>query len=237
MLRSLYVLALVSMARVRFRGNSDSRSKTAISCGRLSSATAKSWRVKPPTMAPFGSVTFTKTLTSFTSMRNVMPSCATTNRAPYTDKAAARKKARGVRAGVALRSIVCLQAQCCGESLARGPYCPVYECFFLPDRHGGLERVDEPAAGVEGLRTVGRCDNDQHTRFAHCEAAETVDEGHMAHCESLPRFSGKLAQLAQRHLFIGLVIQMQRLTTARVIAHDAIEDDDRAIFALFGIAD
>src|SRR5579863_3923794 len=70
--RSLAVLPLVSMARIRLRGSSDWRSKTAIFCERPSSAIWKSSLVSPPTKAPVLSVTLTKRLTSFTSMRKVV---------------------------------------------------------------------------------------------------------------------------------------------------------------------
>src|SRR5208337_3155925 len=72
---SLRTLPLVSIANVRFKGSSDWRSKTEICCGLPSSVSAKSSRVRPAAIAPFWSITFTKTLTSFTSTCRVS-SCA-----------------------------------------------------------------------------------------------------------------------------------------------------------------
>src|ERR1035438_1361444 len=235
--RSLKTLPLVSMASVRLSGSSDWRSKIAISWGRLSSAMAKSWRVNPPTIAPFGSVTLTKTLTSFTSMRSVMPSCATRKNAPNTAKAAAMRNAFFFIDDEALRSIVRLQAQLCREGLAGGPHGAIHECLFLPDRHGCLKGVDKPAAGIEGLRSVGRCYDDQDAGLAYFEATEAVDDGYVAHGEARPRFLRKLAHLTQRHLFVGFVVEMQSPTAAGVFAHDAVEDNHRAVFALLGFCD
>ena len=45
---------------------------------------------------------------------------------------------------------------------------------------------------------------------------------------------GRLPHLPDGHLFIGLVVQMEGAASARMVAHNAVEDHHRAIFAALG---
>src|SRR5436305_7222226 len=167
---SLAVLPLVSMASVRLRGSSDWRSNTAIFCGRPSSSTWKSSRVRPPTMAPVLSVTLTQRLTSLASMRNVGPSWA--QRQSGAKRRSARKsRTAGLRAMGSLRRAY---GDAFGERVSRGPHSAICEGFLLPDGHGFLQGIDQPPTGVEGLRAMRGGDHDQDAGFAHVEAAQAV---------------------------------------------------------------
>ena len=59
----------------------------------------------------------------------------------------------------------------------------------------------------------------------------------MAHAEAGAGFGGQLAHLLRGHLFVGFVVEMQGLAAARVVAHNAVEDHHRAVFALLGRGD
>ena len=76
--------------------------------------------------------------------------------------------------------------------------------------------------------------HDEHAGFSHGEAAETVYESHAVNAELGPCAVGDFVHLLQRHFLIGFVIEMERLAATRVIADDAVEDDNGAIFGTLG---
>src|SRR5580704_10774553 len=189
------------MARVRLRGSSDWRSKMAIFCGRPSSETWKSSFVRPPTIAPVLSVTLTNRFTSFTSMRKVVSSCAArTSGASNAKQAMPLMRLRG------MRSLRRVYRDAFGERFARGPHRAVDKSLLLPDGHCLLQGVDQPAAGVKGLRAVGRGHDDQDAGFSDLEPAQAVNQGHMAHAESGDRVPRQALHLLQGHLLVGLVV-------------------------------
>ena len=121
-----------------------------------------------------------------------------------------------------------------GKRLAGGPYGAVGKGLLLPDGDRVLEGVDEPAAGFEGLSAMGGSDDDEHAGFADLEAAEAMDDGDVANAELSARLGGQFAHLLDGHLFVGFVVEVEGLAAAGVVAHDAVEDDDGAVFAAFG---
>src|ERR1035437_5973324 len=224
---SFFTLSLVSMARVRLRGSSDWRSKMDISCGRPSSVTLKSSLVKPPTMAPVWSVTLTKRLTSFTSMRKVGPSCA--ERTVEARKSSAQHAApMRLRA---IRSLLVRRGEALGTRFAIGPDHAVNERLPLPDGDRLLESVDQPTTGVEGLRAMGRRDDDQDAGLAHVKLSQPVDHRHVAHTKAGNGVVSQGVHLLHGHLLVGFVVEVQGLAAARMVAHNAVEHHHRAVFS------
>src|SRR5580704_250516 len=211
------------MARVRLSGISDWRSNTWMVCGRPSSVILKSSLVRPPTMAPVLSVTLTNRLTSLTSRRRGLSSCAARRRARPRVRAMTRRLGTAhLRSG--RRAIGALHGVSRRKGLAIGPDCAVGEGFLFPDGHGFLERVDEPSAGFEGLAAMGRSDDDEHAGFPDLQAAEAVDDGNIAHFEASNRFARQLVHLLHGHLCVGLVVEVEGFAAAGVVADDAVED-------------
>src|SRR5258707_6705512 len=118
-----------------------------------------------------------------------------------------------------------------GERLAVSPHRAVLKIFLLPDGDGALEGVNQPAASVERSSTMGGCDHDQHAGFANFEAPETVHEGDIANLKMTQGLPGQRFHLLERHLFIGLVIETERLPSAGLVAHNTFKDHGRAVLA------
>src|SRR4051812_43883605 len=57
-----------------------------------------------------------------------------------------------------------------------------------------------------------------------------MDDSDIADLELLPRLGCQLLHLLQRQWFVCFVFQILRLASAGMIADDAVEDHDRAIF-------
>jgi hypothetical protein len=108
---------------------------------------------------------------------------------------------------------------------------PSFEEFLLPDGHGLLEGVDEPAAGVEGGGAVRGGDGNDDGGFADVEAAEAMDDGEIADGVVGEGLSGEAVHLREGHFFIGLVEKMEGAAATAVVADDAIEEDDGSVFA------
>ncbi len=111
-----------------------------------------------------------------------------------------------------------------GEGLAIGPSGAVDELLLLPDGHGLFERVDDPAAGVEGSAAMSGGDRDEDAGFAHGEAAEAMEDGDIANGKLLDRLSAQEMHLLQGHLFVRFVVEVQGRAAAGVVANDAVED-------------
>ncbi len=56
-----------------------------------------------------------------------------------------------------------------GKRLPIGPYHSIFKVFFLPDRHGFLQRVNDPAAGFKRRAPVRRSHHDQHAGLANLQ--------------------------------------------------------------------
>src|SRR5947207_8655522 len=155
-------------------------------------------------MAPVLSVTLTKRFTSLTSMRKVV-SWATTTRGENTTTASPRRGWMVLRNRIGdplrtMRSLRGMDRKVFGKWFSRRPHDAICKGLFLPDRHCLFERVDQPAAGVESLRAVGRCHDDQHAGFAHVEPAQAVNQGHVANEETLNRLARQRVHLLEGHL-------------------------------------
>src|SRR5258708_28006002 len=106
------------------------------------------------------------------------------------------------------------------KRLAISPYRSVNKGFLFPDGHGFLEGVDEPAAGFVGMAAMRRGHDDEYAGFADLQAAETVNDRDVAHAEAGESFARKLVHLPGGHLFVGFVVEIERLAAAAVVAHD-----------------
>src|ERR1700735_157486 len=95
---------------------------------------------------------------------------------------------RSVRCGLPLRAASCpgiCARNVGGKRLAVGPDGAVLKEFLFPDRHGALQRVDQPAAGLEGRGTVGRSDRNQHAGLADFEPSQAMHDGNVANLKLL----------------------------------------------------
>src|ERR1700678_62181 len=158
-------------------------------------------------MAPLRSVTLTKMLTSLTSTRRVV-SCAWSVAAGSPRMIAKMSKDPGAPSlrrrfgarvgdrksrigGVShLTRNLPLDAQLHGERLARRPHRSIHKRLLLPYRHLLLQRVDQPAAGVEGRSAMRGSNHNQHAGLAHLKAAEAVNHGDVSNRKLCARFAG-----------------------------------------------
>src|SRR5581483_11186967 len=123
-----------------------------------------------------------------------------------------------------------------GKRLAVSPHRSIFKMLFFPDGHSFLQRVDEPSAGVKRGSAMRGCDRNQDTALPHFKLSQPMHEQHIAYGET---FSGLLRQgahLLQRHFFIGFIKQVQRPPSARVVAHDSVEDHDGPVFSAFQLS-
>src|SRR5437899_8903718 len=118
------------------------------------------------------------------------------------------------------------------EGFAVRPDGAFFEVFLLPDGHGALKRVDEPAAGVEGSRAVRGGYHNQHAGLANFQPPEAMDDGGIANLEPDKRLLGQFFHLLQRHPLIGLVVEVECVTAAAVVADYALEDDGSSVLGL-----
>src|ERR1700688_1850433 len=102
------------------------------------------------------------------------------------------------------------------ERFAVGPNGTVLEIFLLPDRDGAFECVDQPAAGLEGRRTMRRSNHDQHAGLADLEPSQPMDDGHITNLELLQRLIGQPLHLAKCHLFVSFIIEIACLAPSRL---------------------
>ena len=72
----------------------------------------------------------------------------------------------------------------------------------------------------------------QHAGFANLEASQAMDERNFADFEIFQRPPGQLLHLAQRHLFIRLILQIKRSARARMIPHHPFKNHGSPILAL-----
>src|ERR1039458_5386650 len=117
------------------------------------------------------------------------------------------------------------------KRLAVGPHRPLGKRLLLPDRHRLLQRVDQPPARLERRSPVRGRHHDQHARLAHHQAAQPMNRRHIPHPKSLHRLRAQPLHLLQPHLAVRLVVQIQRLPPARIVAHNAVEHAHCAVAA------
>src|SRR5579863_7654667 len=120
-----------------------------------------------------------------------------------------------------LGSIDGLHTETGRKRLAVCPNGTVDKGFLLPDRHRFLEGVDEPAAGLVGLRTMGRSDDDDDTGLTDLKTAKAVNDRDLADAKPVARLAHDFVELAKGHFLVGLIVQMERLAATRIVANDA----------------
>ena len=64
-----------------------------------------------------------------------------------------------------------------------------------------------------------------------CRRPRRCTIGHVANLKSAERFSCQRFHLLQRHLLVRFVIQVERLTAARLVPHDSLKNQRSAIFS------
>ena len=69
------------------------------------------------------------------------------------------------------------------------------------------------------------------------QPAQAVYHHGVANGKSLLRVFNQSMHLLQRHLFVSFVVQVQRSTATRIVAHNAVKDDHGSIFALLELLD
>ena len=70
---------------------------------------------------------------------------------------------------------------------------------------------------------------DKHAGFSDFEAAKAVDDGHTMDAIVLVKLSGDFAHLGKSHGLIRLIVEVKRAAIVGLIAHEAVEGDDRAV--------
>src|SRR5690606_25324535 len=112
-----------------------------------------------------------------------------------------------------------------GPSLFAGAYPlgrPVGELLMFPDRHLGLEVVDQPARGLERLLAVRAGGGHDHRSVAERQVADPVDGGERGHGEVGGHLLGHGAQLALGG-GVGGVGQLRHRLALVVVTHGAHE--------------
>src|ERR1043165_4407156 len=121
----------------------------------------------------------------------------------------------------------------CGSALVlpSDPLLAVGRPLLFPDRHGLLDAVDHGAAGLERLRAVRRDAGDGDRGLADDEVAEAVEtvDGDVGPL-SLDGLDDR-ANFFFSHRAIGVVEDRLDGLPFAVVAHDALEHDERAVGA------
>jgi hypothetical protein len=124
----------------------------------------------------------------------------------------------------------------CGRKFAVGPHRAVCEILLFPDGHGTLQGIDSEAAGIEGGRAVRRADGNEDAGCADFEAAQPVGNGDAVNTIFFVKLIADFAHFGQGHGFIGFVVEVKRGAIMRLIANEAVEGDDGAIFGSAHVA-
>jgi hypothetical protein len=77
---------------------------------------------------------------------------------------------------------------------------------------------------------MGGEDGDEDAALADLDATDAMNESDIADGEALESLSSEFAHLLERHLFIGLVLEVKGGAAATVVADHPVEDDDGAVF-------
>lgn len=104
----------------------------------------------------------------------------------------------------------------------------------LPDREHVLDLVDDPLAGAEGLRPVGRGDADPNSQVADREVADAMGRDRLTDPETSARPAQDPIALAQAERLVGFVAQSAHRPALVVVADPPLERD---VAAATGILD
>jgi hypothetical protein len=98
--------------------------------------------------------------------------------------------------------------------------------FLLPDRDPLLQCVNQPAAGIKGLRAMRGADGDSNADFTRIKVPGAMHDRHMTHGVLVSYLSFQTSQGFQRHRRKRFVFQKRRPLVTRQIAHSAQEQND-----------
>src|SRR5215471_16784743 len=115
------------------------------------------------------------------------------------------------------------------KRLAIGPYCTVLKILLLPDGDGLLKSINQPAAGVKSLAAMGRAHHHQHAGLANLQPAQTVYDPDVANREFLQRRLRQFFHLVDGHGIVSLIVEVQRCSSASVVADNAFKDDGSSV--------
>jgi len=76
---------------------------------------------------------------------------------------------------------------------------------------------------------MGARDDDEDARLADLEAAEAVEDRDVADLELFEGLGGERLDLAEGHLAVGLVVEVEGLAVAGVVADNAFEGADGTV--------
>src|SRR6202161_2382871 len=119
--------------------------------------------------------------------------------------------------------------------LAFGPNRAVRKKLLLPDRHGPLQRVNGVAACVKRSGPVRRACGNPYTGLAYLDTSETVNDGQAMNWRFCADLRANLAHFSQCHRLVGLVLEVKRAPSLKVVAYEAIKNHDGAVFRTFQI--
>src|SRR6202012_3401248 len=102
---------------------------------------------------------------------------------------------------------------------------------------GALERVDCEAACVESGGAMRRADRDEDAGLADFETAETMRDSDAINGEFSVKVGGDIAQLGERHRFVGFVFEVERAPAMGIVTDATVEGDDGAIGISANMAD
>src|SRR5208282_4622633 len=116
------------------------------------------------------------------------------------------------------------------KRLAVGPDSAILEVLFLPDRDGAFQRVDQPAAGVKRGGAMSRNNPDQNAGLTDFKPPQAMHNRQIANLKLLHSLLAEGFHLPQSHLFVSLVVEVERLATTRLVAHYTLKNNDGAVF-------
>src|SRR5271157_5322271 len=127
--------------------------------------------------------------------------------------------------GRSIRGFVQASAMRRMRRLASDPHFASFKVFLLPDRHDLLYAVDRETARVEGVAAMRRRDRDRDRALADLDPPDAMAYRDARYPEAACRLFRDLAHLAERHLLVGLVLQMNH-TPARILATGRADEGD-----------
>ena len=114
----------------------------------------------------------------------------------------------------------------CGAALAVDPAAvAVRVVLFFPDRHAVLDRIDDVAAGIEGLAPMLGADADPDRHLADAKIADPVQAPCMLDGEALEGLTDDAFAFPHRERLESLVFQALHGKAFVKIAHPAFEAD------------
>ncbi len=125
----------------------------------------------------------------------------------------------------------------CGREFAIGPDGAVFEVLLFPNGDGALKGVNGEAAGVKGGSAMSRADCDEDAGFADFETAEAMDDGDAVNGKFFVQLGGDFSHFSKGHGFVSFVVEIERRAIVGLIADEAVEGDDGAVFGGADFAD